>query len=443
MQLPTAFEERTRLFLGEEYPAFIKALNETPPTSIRVNDKMNYVPSSQKVAWCESGYYLPERPSFTSDPFFHAGVYYVQEASSMFLQQAINQQFPDAKNILDICAAPGGKTTLLSQSFDNDTLIVSNEIIRSRVKILAENVIKWGNANVIVTNNEPADFSKLSGFFDAVIVDAPCSGEGLFRKNPAAIQEWSVDNVQKCAARQRKIVQDVWDALKTGGILVYSTCTYNREENEENVFWICKELGAELLDIDVSRWKNITVSDGGYRFYPHKIRGEGFFLSILRKTAKTPIRSYSLKKKETSKMQPISLPSISLKRPENWIFELNNQQLKAYPKNRWKEIQLIQQTFSCVLSEIKLGEIKNEDFIPSAQLALSKELNLNTVEKIEVNYQTAIQFLKKEPLIIDFFKKGFILLTYTGQPLGWLKNLGNRYNNLYPNEWRIRMKINE
>ncbi|HOK36534.1 MAG TPA: RsmB/NOP family class I SAM-dependent RNA methyltransferase, partial [Paludibacteraceae bacterium] len=336
MQLPTAFEERTRLLLGEEYPAFIKALNETPPTSIRVNDKMNYVPSSQKVAWCESGYYLPERPSFTSDPLFHAGVYYVQEASSMFLQQAINQHFPEAKNILDVCAAPGGKTTLLSQSFDNDTLIVSNEIIHSRVKILAENVIKWGNANVIVTNNEPADFSKLSSFFDTVIVDAPCSGEGLFRKNPAAIQEWSVENVQKCAVRQKKIVQEVWDALKTDGILVYSTCTYNREENEENVFWICKELGAELLNLDVSRWKNITVSDGGYRFYPHKIRGEGFFLSILRKTAKTPIRNYSFKKKETSKTQPISLPSISLKRPENWIFELNNQQLKAYPKNRWK-----------------------------------------------------------------------------------------------------------
>ena len=258
-----------------------KALETKPPTSVRVNDKIAYQPSSENVAWCKSGYYLDERPLFTADPLFHAGVYYVQEASSMFLEQAVKQYFPMADTVLDLCAAPGGKSTLLSQTLAESSLLVSNEIIRSRAYILAENLIKWGNPNVVVTNNEPKDFAILGGFFDAIVIDAPCSGEGMFRKDAGAVEEWSEYNVTLCAARQTEIVSSVWDALKTDGILVYSTCTFNREENEENVQWICNELGAEVLSIDLQGNSDITKSDFGYRFYPHKTKGEGFFISVL------------------------------------------------------------------------------------------------------------------------------------------------------------------
>lgn len=280
MNLPEAFVNRTKNLLGNEYQELVKALELVPPTSIRANNKIDYQPSEEHVTWCESGFYLNERPLFTADPLFHAGVYYVQEASSMFLVQAIKQHFPEAQTVLDLCAAPGGKSTLLSQTLPESSLLVSNEIIRSRAYILAENLIKWGNPNVVVTNNDPKDFDTLSGFFDAIVIDAPCSGEGMFRKDAGAIEEWSEYNVKLCAERQRQIVSSVWDALKTDGILVYSTCTFNREENEENVRWICEELGADLLNIDLHGNEDITVSDFGYRFYPHKTKGEGFFMSV-------------------------------------------------------------------------------------------------------------------------------------------------------------------
>src|ERR1035437_5315934 len=265
MNLPEAFVINTKKLLGKEYQEFEKALEENPPTSIRVNNKIAYQPSYEQVAWCNSGYYLKERPLFTADPLFHAGAYYVQEASSMFLYQAVKQHFPEAQTVLDLCAAPGGKSTLLSQALKESSLLVSNEIVRSRAYILAENLIKWGNPNIVVTNNDPKDFGRLPGYFDAIVVDAPCSGEGMFRKDPGAIQEWSEYNVTLCAARQKEILSSVWDTLKTDGILVYSTCTFNREENEENVRWICEELGAGLLRIDLKGNPDITVTDYGYR----------------------------------------------------------------------------------------------------------------------------------------------------------------------------------
>ena len=215
MNLPIQFIERTKAILQEEYSAFENSLLQPTPTSIRINDKMAYEPSDELVSWCETGYYLKERPLFTADPLFHAGVYYVQEASSMFLSQAIIQHFPNAAAVLDLCAAPGGKSTLLSQFLRNDCILVSNEIIRSRAYILAENLSKWGNPNIVVSNNDPADFSGIPNYFDAVVVDAPCSGEGLFRKDPRSISEWSESNIKLCAERQRKILTDIWESFKT------------------------------------------------------------------------------------------------------------------------------------------------------------------------------------------------------------------------------------
>jgi 16S rRNA C967 or C1407 C5-methylase (RsmB/RsmF family)/NOL1/NOP2/fmu family ribosome biogenesis protein len=443
MNLPETFVSRTINLLGNEFLNLKKALEEIAPTSIRVNTKMDYKPSDEKVAWCDSGYYLKERPLFTADPFFHAGVYYVQEASSMFLYQAVKQHFSDARTVLDLCAAPGGKSTLLTQALPETCILVSNEIVRSRAYILAENLIKWGNPNIIVTNNEPKDFAALTGFFDALVIDAPCSGEGMFRKDEGAILEWSEHNVTICAARQREIISSSWDSLKTDGILVYSTCTFNREENEENVKWICDELGADLLKIDLNDNHDITVTDFGYRFYPHKTRGEGLFLTVLRKNSM--IHSNKKKDREEKKNMKFvtksNVSTFSLLDSARWIILPEENLIKGYDKNRLNDFMFIKKHLKCMHSGLLLGEMKGIDFIPSASIALSKILDKETIEKYEVDYKTAINFLKKEAIFLPESTKGYILICYKKQALGWVKNLGNRTNNLYQNEWRIRMKI--
>jgi len=443
MILPEAFIKRTQELLGFEFEALKKALDSTPPTSIRVNNKMDYQPSEDKVAWCDSGYYLPERPLFTADPLFHAGVYYVQEASSMFLQKAVKQHFPEARTVLDLCAAPGGKSTLLSQALPESSILVSNEIIRSRAYILVENLIKWGNPNTVVTNNEPKDFASLPGFFDAIVVDAPCSGEGMFRKDPGAIQEWSEYNVKLCAERQREILTSVWNALKTDGILVYSTCTYNREENEENVRWICNELGAELLTINLEGNTDITESDFGYRFYPHKTKGEGFFLAVLKKKS---FVSGTIKKKKDDKKglkfkTKNDIKTFILSEPASWTIIPENNLVKAYDNKRLDDFLIINKQLKCMHSGLLLGEMKGSDFIPAACIALSKKLDKSSVEIVDVDYETAILFLRKEAIFLPDSSRGYLLISYKGQALGWVKNMGNRCNNLYPQEWRIRMKI--
>ena len=443
MNLPEIFVRNTVELLGNEFQDLEKALEGIAPTSIRVNDKINYVPSEEKVPWCEKGYYLTERPLFTADPLFHAGVYYVQEASSMFLYQAVKQHFPLAQSVLDLCAAPGGKSTLLTQALPESSLLVSNEIVRSRAYILAENLIKWGNPNVIVTNNEPKDFNSLPGFFDAVVVDAPCSGEGMFRKDSGAIQEWSEYNVTLCAARQREILTSVWDTLKTDGVLVYSTCTFNRAENEENVKWICDTLGAEFLPIDLKGNEQITVTDYGYRFFPHKTKGEGFFLTVLKK--KSLIRSSQKNKKDDKKNIKFVTKSytstFSLIDSDNWLILPEDNLIKGYDKNRLNDYLYIKKHLKCMHSGLLLGEFKGTDFIPSSSMALSKKLDKESVEKVEVDYKTAISFLRKDSIILPQSPRGYILISFKGQALGWVKNLGNRTNNLYQQEWRIRMKI--
>lgn len=442
MMLPNRFVERTKILLKDDYPAFENALEQAPPTSIRVNDKMDYKPEGEKIPWCEKGYYLNERPLFTADPLFHAGVYYVQEASSMFLSQAVKQYFPDAGTVLDLCAAPGGKSTLLTQYLNDDCLLVSNEIIRSRAYILAENISKWGNPGVLVSNNEPEVFSKLGNFFDAIVVDAPCSGEGMFRKDPGAINEWSENNVILCADRQRKIVGEVWDALKQDGILVYSTCTYNREENEDNVEWICNELGAELLKIDLNGINDITETDFGYRFYPHRTRGEGFFLSVLRKNSSTVYsKQYKQDIKKGTKFVNQSEFPFQLSKSKEWTFINDNNFIRAYESDKLNKFMLLNKYLKCIESGLLIAEIKGKDIIPTTQLALSKMLIGENVESADVDYDTAIAYLKKEAISLPENKRGYVLIKYKNQPLGWVKNIGNRCNNLYPNNWRIRMNL--
>lgn len=442
MKLPALFIERTERLLGSEYSAFEKSLEVTPPVSVRVNDKIiNHTPSDKKVQWCEDGYYLKERPLFTADPLFHAGTYYVQEASSMFVGQIVQQFFPTAETVLDLCAAPGGKTTLISQRMSQDALLVSNEVNRSRAMILAENVIKWGNPNVIVTNDSPSSFQKLPSFFDAIVIDAPCSGEGMFRKDPQAIDEWSMQNVQQCVIRQKKILEDVWVSLKTDGVLVYSTCTYNREENEENIQWVCEHLGAELLRPNVALFEGIVQTDYGVRFYPHRIEGEGFFLSVLRKTDKD---LHHVRLKDESNQLKISKAieaALYLLKSENYLVTDTSQQIIAYSRKNIIKSMRIKTSLNCLVNGVVLFDIKGKDRIPNHQFALSKLMNRQAFNQVDLDLPTAISFLRKENIFLPEAPKGYLLVTFKGQTLGWVKNLGNRCNNLYPQHWRIRMHL--
>lgn len=446
MQLPELFAERMKAMLGADYAAFEQALQSPPPVSVRVNNKLeDYKPSEDKVAWCDSGYYLDERPLFTADPFLHAGVYYVQEASSMFLKHVVKSFLADAVCVLDLCAAPGGKSTLFLESLPDNTLLVSNEIIRSRAQILAENITKWGNPNVVVTNNAPKDFQQFPQFFDAVLVDAPCSGEGMFRKDAGAIQEWSMQNVQNCAIRQKDILQDVWDSLKDNGLLIYSTCTYNREENEEQVAWICSELGAEQIKVDISIFGGIVESDYGYRFYPHQIKGEGLFMAVLRKSSAGHAASNSRTnklRKNTPIINHTKAYGSQILNSENFEIIEQNNQIRAIPLSHLEVCLRLQNHLNCLINGVLIAEIKAKDHIPAHQFALSKIINSNQFLFYDVDYNTAISYLKRENILLPgTLQRAYVLIRYKQQILGWVKHLGNRTNNMYPQYWRIKMQL--
>lgn len=449
MNLPSDFIERTRQLLGNEWTAFEQALNTESPVSIRLNSRktVNSEASlTENVPWCENGYYLPFRPQFTFDPLFYAGCYYVQEASSMFVAQALSQYLEDGQSVkvLDLCAAPGGKSTSMLDLLSDDSLLVSNEVIRSRANILAENMAKWGRSNVIVTNNDPSDIGKLNHFFDIILVDAPCSGEGMFRKDMGAVDEWSVDNVKICTQRQQRILADVWDSLKPGGLLIYSTCTYNLEENEENVEWIKESLGAEVLPIDTaSEWhikSALKFDNPVYRFMPHRTRGEGFFLAVLRKNEDEVIRT--IKNKKDKKQQKVDLPKnfkSYLLNSEEYTFVPKGDVWYARPKHLAENMQLLDNSLNVLSAGIEVGEIKGKDLVPSQSLALSNSLNQEAFNIVELDWVTAISYLRREPLQLSAeVDKGYVLLTYRDRPLGFVKNIGSRANNLYPQEWRIR-----
>ncbi|MBY0432810.1 MAG: RsmB/NOP family class I SAM-dependent RNA methyltransferase, partial [Cyclobacteriaceae bacterium] len=278
-----------KALLGPEFPAFCVALEAPPPVSIRLHPKKKIAWPADPVPWADQGRYLSERPVFTLDPRLHAGAYYVQEASSLLLEQALKQSVDITQplRVLDLCAAPGGKSTHLLSLLSGDSLLVSNEVIRSRASILAENIQKWGYSNVIVTQQDPRDFQRLTGFFDVIVTDAPCSGEGLFRKDPEAMKEWSPNNVELCSQRQRRIVNDVWPALKPGGVLIYSTCTYEEKENMEAVATLTQDFAAESVSLTLNpAWGIATLEKSGcigYQCYPHRVKGEGFFISVLHK----------------------------------------------------------------------------------------------------------------------------------------------------------------
>ncbi|MBX2957346.1 MAG: rRNA methyltransferase [Cyclobacteriaceae bacterium] len=447
IKLPEDFFNRMNTVLGSSFPDFIDSLKSESPTSIRLNPHKKNKLSGKPVPWCSTGLYLDTRPVFTLDPSFHGGAYYVQEASSMFLEQVFIQLGLGSQplRILDLSASPGGKSTHIASLMHKDSLLVANEVIRSRASILAENIAKWGVGNVVVTNNDPEDFNRLPGFFDVLVVDAPCSGEGLFRKDPDAITEWSVDNVQLCAKRQRRILNDSWSCLKTNGLLVYCTCTYNSLENEENIQWLSEQHEAESIPLHIdSDWgiekvifKNIT----GYRFFPHKLPGEGFFISVIRKTENQEEIRIKSKRKLVQPHQRISEELNQwIRHPENFVLTTHHEVISIINKNILEEHSLLLDTLHVVSIGTKLASVKGQKLIPEHELALSVELNSQHFLAQELSFEQAIHYLRKETVVLPEYKKGYTLATYQSIPLGWMHVLDNRVNNLYPKALRIRMK---
>lgn len=468
MDLPIEFLHNIETELGEgEARKLVTALTENGSvTSIRLNTGKNVRPGTDAgpVPWCREGYYLNERPAFTFDPLFHAGLYYVQEASSMFLRQALGQYVTQPVRALDLCAAPGGKSTLALQALPEHSLLVSNEIDRQRSRILAENLIKWGNPYVFVSNNAPKDFAAFHHYFDVMITDVPCSGEGMFRKDPQAVSEWSEQNVRSCVRRQRDILSDCWDCLKPGGLLVYSTCTFNVHEDEENVHWIAEQLGAESLPVSVDEDWLITESltafpESVYHFFPHKTRGEGFFLAVLRKNGNacesgtplapdcTPLVSKKKKarisKKDRKKRTSVfSLPA----EMQDWL--LNPDELSCFedgdsiiavPRIYEEDFELLSRHLFPLHRGLTIAVRKGKQWAPAHSLAMSTAFNRQAFPHYEVDMDMAWAYLKGEVLVLPAgYPKGYVLVTYKGHPLGFVKNVGTRSNNLYPQNWKIR-----
>ncbi|PST84562.1 hypothetical protein C7T94_00010 [Pedobacter yulinensis] len=444
-QLPGSLIEQLKDLPHFNASAFLAAheVEASPIVSIRSNP---FKPASlpfqgTPITWNAEGLYLAHRPSFTFDPLFHAGCYYVQEASSMFLRQALETiGLPAQPIVLDLCAAPGGKSTLISSFLQQEGLLVANEIIKTRVNVLADNLDKWGPANTIVTNNDPRDFSRLPACFDLIVADAPCSGSGMFRKDPAAINEWSEDNVRLCSQRQQRILADVYPALKQGGWLIYSTCSYSEAENEQVVDWLMDTFSMESIRLPQFQGIVETTSAKkgafGYRFYPGAVPGEGFFIACLRKTGEENSRS---NRKQTDR-SAAGKPDRDLLKP--WIkneklqvFRFNDD-LYAFPEEHYSLFQQLRQSLYIKKSGVKLGRTAGRDLLPDHQLGLSL-LAAPGIPRFAVDKETALEYLRRNDISLQINERGWGLVTYDGYPLGWVKALPNRVNNYFPKELRI------
>lgn len=448
LNFPPNFIEFLKNEPGFDAEAFIKTHEiSDAPTSIRINPfKKSSVNIGEQVPWCPEGYYLQARPSFTFDPLFHAGCYYVQEASSMFIGHILKNIKQDGEpvKILDLCAAPGGKSTLINSAMQPDDLLVANEIIKTRVPILADNLSRWGTANVIVTNNDPKDFTRLKGFFDIILVDAPCSGSGMFRKDPAAINEWSENNVNLCHQRQERILADIYPCLKEGGHLIYSTCSYSHQENEDILDWLCNNFELESLPIPIYKdWGIVETRSEkkqawGYRFYPDKVKGEGLFAACLKKTG-TQESMGGFKNKEQQKVVMKELDQVRpyIKEPVNFYYFKVNDDWMAIYRSHIESLNIISRNLYVKKSGVHIGKLAGKDLIPDHELALSIIVNKDAVLQTELDKNQAIQYLRRDNISFMPTDKGWSLMNFEGHAMGWAKLLPNRINNYYPKEIRI------
>ncbi len=433
--------------LGEVMPSgeiadFVSSIDNPTHTFVRYNRYKECAISfsGEPVEWCASGLRLDSRALFTTDPLFHAGAYYVQEASSMFLEQIFTKEIlPNATTplkVLDLCAAPGGKSTHISSLIGGDGLLVANEVIRSRAAILKENIIKWGAGNSVVTSNDPSHFAKLPSFFDVVVVDTPCSGEGMFRKNPKARDEWSKGGVELCAKRSRRIVADVWSALSPNGYLIYSTCTFNRRENEEVVRWISEEFDAEIVLPTITDYSGIVISESGYRFHPNRVDSEGYFVALLRKRdggkgKELKTKDLPLVKDKKTKLSDWLINS------DNFIPVVKDERLYGVRSEWLNTLQVIVKSLNALYFESEIGEVFGSKLKPSHALALSRYLNRDKHPINNLTNEEALEYLRRNTIGVGALAEGYNIVGYNDMPIGWVKRIGGRVNNLYPKESRI------
>lgn len=452
MILPQQFIDSLLACKGFDENSFLEAHRKNPAVSVRVNPlKVNSKMAgfqdlvSGHIPWCEHGLYLKERPRFTLDPLLHAGAYYVQEASSMFLYHLVENILPAQENlkVLDLCASPGGKSTLLASMKQFD-LVLSNEIISTRLPALNENIVKWGSAKSLISNNDPKDFQSLGEIFDVVLVDAPCSGSGLFRKDPHALDEWSQKHVAFCAVRQQRILNDAIAVLKPGGYLIYSTCSFSSEENEENVDFLLNTGVLDTIEVHVpDDWGVVkTLSDKkagyGYRFYPDRLQGEGFFCSVFQKTHSISTNIHHAIHHHQQMLKNTSELHEWVKTNQLVVFNEDGA-LMALHENNAESRSTFKQCLRLRKSGIKLGSFMKKGFVPDHELALS-ELLTDHLSAIELTKEEAIRYLRKEDFETDEMTDGTYLVTYQQLPLGWSKIIRNRLKNNYPLSWRILLK---
>jgi 16S rRNA C967 or C1407 C5-methylase (RsmB/RsmF family)/NOL1/NOP2/fmu family ribosome biogenesis protein len=446
------FLEAMHELIPDELDKFEKSLNEEPPTSIRFHPekKSKFHANLEKIPWCNSAFYLDKRPSFTKDPLFHAGAYYVQEASSMILEFVLTQFIGPSSHpsILDLCAAPGGKSSHILSFLRGKGLLISNEVIKSRSFILRQNLTKWGYANSIITQNDPSAFSKANITFDCILIDAPCSGEGMSRKDNSILDEWSRDNINFCSSRQRRIIGNIVPRLQENGILIYSTCTYNHRENLENCYWMAEEFGLESMEIPFEKkWNILELKNSGthgYQFFPHRQKGEGFFISVLKKTR--PVKN-SKSKKNNQSQYFVSVSKSKLKIFDTWVKDSSayrfyidrNNKIYMLPNSIDVE-NILNHSLNLLSLGLEIGKLKHDVFIPSHSLALSTIVHPD-IKKIDLEKGMALKYLKGEAIRLEIKTKAWILVCYQGLALGWIKALGNRINNYYPKEFRIRMSL--
>lgn len=452
---PKEFIEITRDVFGSRAQQVLDALESgesvtavrANPSKISASDlRSRFASAAADVPWRGDAFYLSERPVFSLDPLLHAGAYYVQDPAAMFVGSEADALITHENRplrVLDLCAAPGGKSTCLAAALGGEDLLVANEVIGSRAGILAENLVKWGSFNTVVTNADPKNIGNAYLSFDIILADVPCSGEGMFRKDAGALAEWSPENVNLCAQRQRRIVADVWDSLAEGGWLIYSTCTFNSSENDGNVEWICRELGAELISLAAPAsggsgrptWGAMPTKYG-LQFAPGITRGEGQYVAVMRKTSAAKAGKQG-KPSKPSKGVPCSwvLPDMKCVEVETSAGRM----IKAYPVTLEGSIRQIETSLRTIRSGVAVASVKGRDLVPQADLALNQVFARDAFPQVELSKEQALQFLRCEALQLPDAPKGFLTVTYDNLPLGFVKNLGTRANNLFPQSWRLRM----
>lgn len=456
---PKSFIKRMTLRLDKEFPSFLESLSQESIISVRTNPQKptNQFAQEEEIPWNEHGYFLNKRPEFVFDPLIHGGAYYVQESSSMLFAHAID--FSKDLKILDLCASPGGKSTLLLSKMSKNSVLFSNELVGKRAEILKENLLKWGNSNIVVTSNRSASYASFNAFFDIVLVDAPCSGEGMFRKNNRALQEWSENKAFVCSIGQKDILDEAIKLVRNNGLLIYSTCTYSEEENDQIVKWFYKKYKSIIQPITIQlkdEWgvvkENVLHFDEKdqevYRCYPHKIRGEGMFIAAFKVSSR--MQSDLPKQKRNSQLfkglSNIDQKKVNVFVKPNKDFQIRQHldRIYALPTRYLNEIGLAAYKLNIVLQGTYIGSFnkKSGDFIPSHDLAMSN-LMKEDFPFVELELKDALHYLKKMETSINpnNLPLGWIIAKYKGCNLGFLKNNKSRLSNFYPKEWSIRKNL--